>query len=402
MNGLATAAARTLRAGMVVGLAVTLCCAPAHAAAPGHLILNDVQCPSARMCITVGNDVTDPARSRAFAETWNGTAWTSTHAREPAHATSSFLRNVSCPSVRMCAAVGEYDTDADPSGRPYAQTWDGHAWTITTVPKPRGSISGLSAVACATRRACVAAGQAINGQHNNAYSAVWNGRRWRLMPLDHPHPTTYSRIASIFCTGPRHCTGAGEYKLHDSSKSRTWIETFNGSSWTHRPTPNPRSGPNGSTLDGISCATRRSCVAVGHRNKLSNDGSYTIAERSDGNHWKLTASRDQPGADSSVLVDVACPSRRRCAAVGISFITTPTTAGAITETFSAGHWQLSPTPVPPGALDIQPTAVACSRPGVCMSVGNYYDSDPYQRATPPSIPYAVTSNGPAWTLAAAP
>jgi hypothetical protein len=409
MNGFAVAAVRMLRAGTVVVLAGLLCCAPASAsssaAAAQHVILNDVQCPSAKTCMTVGTDVTNHTHSRAFAETWNGTAWTSTQAREPAHATGSYLRSVSCPSSRVCVAVGEYDTDADPSGRPYAQTFNGHTWTITPVPRPRGTLSGLRAVSCATRRACVATGQAIHGEHNNAYSAVWNGHKWRLVRLDRPQPTTYSRIASISCTGPRSCTGAGEYKLHDSAKSRTWIETWNGRKWTHRPSPNPRSGSSGTAFEGISCPTRRSCTAVGHRDKPSNGGSFTVAEHSDGNHWKLTASRDQPGTDSSVLMDVACPSRSRCAAVGISLTSGPAGSfGTITETFSAGRWQLDTSPMPPGAIDLAPqaAAVACAGPDACMTIGNYYDSDPYGRTTPPSIPYALTFNGTAWTLAAAP
>ena len=413
MNGLTAAAARALRACTVVGLAGSLCCAAASvsaqaASAPSAALRNvnlgDVACPSAKMCMTLGSDITGD-HARPFAEIWNGSAWTVTHPREPANATASYLYSVSCPAVRACVAVGDYDTNADPNGRPYAQKWNGHKWTITAVlPEPRNdSFSGLSAVSCASARSCVATGQAIRGGHNNTYTAVFNGHAWRLVPADLPRGTTYSRLASVSCTGPRACTAAGEYQLHETAKSRTLIETFNGQAWTHHATPNPRSGPNGSEFDSVSCATPRACVAVGHRTSLANDGSLTFAERLTGQRWKRTAVRDQTAASSSVLSDVACPSRRRCVAVGISFSDGPPPSSAtLTETFNGTSWRTVATPVPAGAVAVSLDSVACSAPGACMAIGSYYDSDPSVMTTPPSIPVAFTFNGTAWTLAAAP
>jgi hypothetical protein len=203
-------------------------------------------------------------------------------------------------------------------------------------------------VSCSSARSCVAAAQVLRGGHNPTYTAVWNGHAWRLRAPDLPRGTTYSRLAAISCTGPRSCTASGEYQLHEASKSRTLIETWNGRAWTRRATPNPRSGPNGTTFEAIACAARRSCTAVGHRNTLSNDGSFTVAARSNGNRWKLTASRDQPAADTSILTDVACPSRRRCVAVGIAFSSAPQAASALTETWDGAGWRIDATPAPPG------------------------------------------------------
>ncbi len=389
MNGFTAAAAVTLRARKVVGLAGLLCCAiapvPVHAAsapsapAARNVIMGDLSCPSATRCMTVGNDISNLGHARPLAELWNGAKWTATHPREPAHATATRLFGVSCPTRSACIAVGDYDTNADPNGRPYAQTWNGRTWTITPVPEPpNDSFSSLGAVSCSTARSCVATGQVLAGGYNQTYTAVFNGHAWRLEWPRLPGATTYSYLGSVSCTGPRLCTASGEYQVHDSSKSRTLIETWNGRTWTRRATSNPRSGPNGSTLDAVSCATRRSCMAVGHRNKLSNDGSFTVAERFDGHRWTRSPARDLPGTATSTLRDVACPSRRRCVAVGVSFSQTPTqTTSPLSESWSGTSWRIDATPAPAGAIAMSLEAVACSAPNACVAVGDYYASDPY-------------------------
>ncbi len=416
MNGLTTARPRAARAGTVVWLAGMLCCttAPAHAAsappgsaaaqAPRNVIITDVSCPSAARCMTVGNDATGES-SRAFAKLWNGAAWTDTRPRQGARATGSYLFAVSCPSRRVCVAVGDYATDADPLGRPYAQIFSGGKWKITPVPEPpNDSFSALGAVSCASARMCVATGQALRGGHNQTYSVVWNGRAWRIKWPDLPGATTYSRLASVSCTGPRSCTASGEYQQHDSAKSRTLIETWNGRAWTRQRTPNPRSGPNGSTLEGVSCWTRRGCMAVGHANKLSNDGSLTVAARLDGQRWTHSPSLDLAAPATSVLIDVECPSRRACVAAGVSFTHVPTqTQSPLMQTFDGTSWRIDPIPVPAGAFAMGLEAVSCAAPDACMAVGDYNPSDPFIRmASPPSIPVAVTYDGTGWTLAAAP
>ena len=417
MNGLTTARARTLRAGTVVFLAGMLCCAvasgSAHAApapttgaaqAERNVVITDLSCPSADRCMTVGNDASG-TRTRAYARLWNGSAWTDTRPRQGGRGNASYLFAVACPSRRVCVAVGDYETSADPLGRPYAQIFRAGKWKVTPVPEPpNDSFSSLSAVGCASARMCVAVGNALAGEHNQTYSVIWNGRKWRIKRLDLPAATTYSRLASVSCSGPRACTASGQYQTHDSSKSRTLIETWSGRAWTRQRTPNPRSGPNGSVLDGVSCWARRGCMAVGHANKLANDGSLTLAARLAGQRWTRSETLDLAAPATSVLLDVECPSRRSCVAVGVSFSQAPTpTTSPLMQAFDGTSWRIDQTPVPAGAFATSPVAVSCAAPGACMAVGNYNPSDPYLRmASPPSIPVALSYDGTAWTLAAAP
>ena len=418
MNGLTTAPARALRAGTVVFLAGMFCCATAlpsawaasaqaagaAAQAERDVIITGVSCASADRCLTVGNDTTGGS-SRAFAKLWNGSTWTDTRPRQPARAAASYLFAVSCPSRQVCVAVGDYNTTADLHGRPYAQIFSGGTWKIMPVPvPPNDSFSALGAVSCASARSCVATGQALRGEHNQTYSVVWNGRAWRIRWPDLPGTTTYSSLRSVSCTGPRSCTASGEYQQHDSAKSRTLIETWNGRAWTRQRTPNPRSGPNGSTLDGVSCSARRACMAVGHANNLANDGSLTVAARLDGQRWTQSPSLDLAAPATSVLLDVSCPSRRACVAAGVSFTPTPTqTQSPLMQTWDGTSWRIDRIPAPAGAFAMGLEAVSCAAPDACMAVGNSYPSDPFIRmASPPSIPVAVTYDGTAWTLAAAP
>ena len=168
--------------------------------------------------------------------------------------------------------------------------------------------------------------------------------------------------------------------------------------------PEPAVGPERLNADGVSCWARRGCMAVGHRNKLSNDGSLTVAARLDGQRWTDSPSLDLAAPATSVLLDVSCPSRRACVAAGVSFTPTPTqTQSPLMQTWDGTSWRIDQTPVPAGAFAMSLEAVSCAAPDACMAAGDYNPSDPFIRmASPPSIPVAVTYDGTGWTLAAAP
>ncbi len=125
-----------------------------------------VSCASPTSCTAVGSSGDDTPV--ALIEHWNGASWRqqSSSGRFQDYA----LSGVSCPASRACMAVGSsYDGR---SNRPFAEQWQGGAWTTqqTPAPRPQPTITELAgsqllAVSCAFAGACLAVGytRAVNG-----------------------------------------------------------------------------------------------------------------------------------------------------------------------------------------------------------------------------------------------
>ena len=81
---------------------VRLAAGAANAAKPVDR-LAAVSCPTGRMCVAVGTMGNGP---RMLAERWNGRSWSVMRLAQPAGAGGSGLTGVSCTSARACTAVG--------------------------------------------------------------------------------------------------------------------------------------------------------------------------------------------------------------------------------------------------------------------------------------------------------
>jgi hypothetical protein len=215
------------------------------AAAASQADLLGVSCGAANACMAVGTLLSGSPVLKGFplAESWNGTAWTVKATPNPKGATNSNLYAVSCSAASACMAVGMYEDAAAPHGVPFAEAWNGTAWTVMTLPSPGGSGPGLSGVSCASAQACLAAGNVIINGHNNAFSELWNGKNWTIPATPRPTGTTYSLLSGVSCLSATSCTAVGNYQVNNSSKSRTLAEAWNGKSWAIKAAADPKNGP---------------------------------------------------------------------------------------------------------------------------------------------------------------
>jgi hypothetical protein len=112
------------------------------------------------------------------------------------------------------------------------------------------------------------------------------------------------------------------------------------------------------------------CTAVGHFNDAAGTG-LTLAERSNGARWTIQRTLDSPGAASSLLFGVSCPSRDVCVAVG----STTDRAGALTlplaERWTGARWSLQRPPSPTRRLKsiTYLGGVSCPSARFCAAVG---------------------------------
>ena len=190
----------------------------------------------------------------------------------------------------------------------------GVSWSLT-FPLPGGD---LSAVSCVSGSACMTVGSDVGPS-----SLWWNGTRWR------------------------------PYTSRD-------------------PAPN---APNASSLSGVSCTLRSSCIAVGEYDKEGcgsgslgcNDGSLPFAEEWNGIRWKLQATPKPPGAElgrprvpESAFTAISCPSADDCFAVGYDNANHP-----LAEHWNGVRWTVEPTAAVSGLFE----SVSCITASACAAVG---------------------------------
>lgn len=242
------------------------------------------------------------------------------------------LSAVSCGSPLDCVAVGfqpvpgQQFSDAV-EGAVVATSDGGVSWTLVSLPS---GVASLSAVSCATATRCVALGDAPNTPPSSGpvpaepYQAIAistrNGGTTWSSPVTIP-ATNY--VQGLSCSTPSSCVAVGQqFAVNPPGPAIPVAEVTRdgGNEWVGYPLPGRGEEPTG-----ISCASSSRCVAVGavtHGVLSGNTLGYS-----------LPMGAVVPGAlmissDGGVhwslstklgvgnLVGVSCPSPTFCAAVG--------------------------------------------------------------------------------------
>lgn len=286
-----------------------------HPAAPGSgNWLRGVSCLTLANCMAVGSTPFDEPPG-VLAERWQGKSWkvVPVPVPRPAQAGAGLLSGVSCPSVSECVAVGTYHS------APLAETWNGRAWMLARPPSPRRtSASGatLSAVSCATAKSCVAVGAyTLRNGDDAPLAESRSGRRWTLATPPAVEGSSDSALASVSCVSAAYCVAAGEYQT--AAGYFVLIESWNGASWTRMPAPDP-AGSQYSVLTGVSCVSKKRCVAVGGTDVGSGQNMTGLSEVWNGTAWTLAPVRWPRRTGNSFLFSVSCVSARSCMAAGDS------------------------------------------------------------------------------------
>src|SRR5262249_18333629 len=133
--------------------------------------------------------------------------------------------------------------------------------------------TSLSGVSCVSPTGCTVVGTAVsaNGQHSEALSERWNGRRWRMDSLPRLHPTALSALSGISCTSPTACFAVGQRQARPFGSVTTLVERLSRGTWSVQRSDNPHAAlpdhaPNPLTLvafKAVSCSSAASCTAVG-------------------------------------------------------------------------------------------------------------------------------------------
>jgi hypothetical protein len=329
-----------------------------------------VSCASTALCIAVGNYSNRAGRGLALTEDWNGTAWHIQSTPDPHGSPSTSLVAVACPAPDACIAVGRY-TSKKSDELSFGESWNGSKWELQHMPRPAGSVTvTLFALSCSGPTACTAVGTYSTRNGGGAMLAeAWDGHRWTLETVPNPTGGANGRLIGVSCTSAAACTAVGYYAA--SGMAVALAERWNGSEWRVETTATLPTGARAGALTAVSCTSGRACTGVGtYADSIGEQ--VTLAEAWDGSRWKIQATPNPPDAGGLNVSGVSCTAARACTAVGFYYGDNGTSSFA--EARNGDAWALQTVPGPVGATTSGLSAVSCASASACTAVGSYSGS----------------------------
>jgi hypothetical protein len=172
--------------------------------------------------------------------------------------------------------------------------------------------------------------------------------------------------------------------------------------WKATRAPLPSGAATGSMtgLSGVACPSARKCVAVGQYNDSSGDYQGLLLTQHRRSWTAITAPVPAHAAANSgaAITAITCPSARRCVAVGY-WIDSRGNSHLFLLTMRGSSWTAARAPLPAGAradLGAGISVLACPSPTACTAVGVYNDSWGNSHL------FLLTMRGTSWTAATAP
>jgi hypothetical protein len=358
-------------------------------AATSDSALAGTSCVSTAFCMAVGIDDQGLTSSTAqlalgaFSELWNGTAWVLQPVATPSSGAPS-LAGVSCVSPRSCVAVGFVSSNTS-AQKPLVETWNGTSWAVQPAA-PRPATGALTGVDCLSPTFCVAVGYGFRGPTVGAPLAeIWNGQSWRSEPTPKVGRLNSGSFSAVSCAAANDCTAVGEYLVHRVDDDHGILaEHWNGKRWQVRGKLGPASQ---GTLEGVSCLRGAACLAVGAVGLDQGQPGVPIAQRWNGRKWVAMAVGVR--GSGGQLEGISCNSARSCVAVGLQAVGEfaspereglPKSMQLIVEHYDGRRWTPVHVPEVTATFDqfnsrtlatVVPslTSVSCLEAGTCVAVG---------------------------------
>ncbi len=340
-----------------------------NASGAKHSSLYDMSCEpaSTNACTAVGKQTSSGGTSSPYAQYWNGGSWTSQSTATPVGATAAELQADHCLSKTSCVGAGSYTTASGTFS--LVETWNGTSWSIQTTPNPAGATeTRLKGISCKEIMACIAVGYKGSGSSSQPVAIRGNSGTWSLETVPLPAGAVGAELTGVECTSTISCRAVGRY-YPTASTTTYWgmVSTWNGTTWSSEAVPKPSGEPKRSSLLDISCASGSNCTAVGaYMNSSGTQVSYV--ERWNGASWSWQSSPNPAGSTNAVLQNVSCVESSPCVAVG-DWLDSSGVWRPMAQYWSGASWGIESVEVPSGTTFGVFEGVACrSR---CITTGWY-------------------------------
>lgn len=312
-----------------------------------------VSCVTSTSCVAVGG---------ASGLSWNGSAWSLETLPAPKGEgfVKSTLTSVSCTQQVSCMAVGYY-SDFNVPTSPFADLWSGGRWTLETMPAVAGSDQIIiNSVSCASSASCVAVGFWYNSQTSepDPLAELWNGTVWSQIQTSYPSGTSSGQLEAVSCVASAICMAVG------SATSGYLVgEVWDSRGWTPAPMPHVPDA----RLTSVSCTSSAACTAVGQIVKAGPPLALALLWRT--GKWALQALPSPHGAPTTELSGVSCTSTTSCSAIGYYDTASSSIDVPFSESWNGAVWSLAFVPIVKGALDTFMYGITCTTAAQCLAVG---------------------------------
>jgi len=316
-------------------------------------VLNGVSADSATDAWAVGSYHTTAGVDDTLIEQWNGTAWT--QVPSPSPGTGNVLTAVSADSPTDAWAVGSYHTTSGYDT--LILRWNGTAWTQVPSPNPSGfpdnELYGVSALSGTDAWAVGYSEIRSTGQYHTLI-LKWNGTAWTRVPS--PNPSSIdSELYGVSTVSATDAWAAGCYLNKHADASDPLTVKWNGTAWTHVPSPNPSAPGNPTTLSGVSAVSGTAAWAVGSYDATFTGGPQALLLRWNGKAWgqapdaaSSLTNVNQPLVTAVLLDGVSAISATDAWAVGFDLEEAPkrTPAATLTLHRNGKRWSAVDSPNP--------------------------------------------------------
>jgi hypothetical protein len=279
----------------------------------------------------------------------------------PSPTESNYFESVSCSSPTWCAAIGIAPVNS--FDQTLVETWNGTSWSLVQSPNVSTTTTNeLFGVACPSATSCFAVGDYYVGPFYQTLIESWNGNSWSIVPSPNTSTSITNSLEGVTCTSPTSCIAVGI--TNNGTNLQTLVESWDGASWTIVTSPNT-SASQDNLLSSVSCTSSTSCVAAGRYY----NGSYfqTLIESWDGASWTIVPSQNTSPGQSNVLTSVSCPTTTSCMAAGEYY--DGSHQRTLIESWDGNSWTIVPSPNTSSTLNNVLRGISCSSPSNCLTVG---------------------------------
>jgi len=374
--------------------------------------LQGVSCSSGQACMAVGYVSTgftetdtegDTGGITPLAERWDGRSWALSMPQQTSPGgTGAALNAVSCSSARACTAVGftQLSGYEGPEDEELVERWNGSGWTV-------GRFSGagdLTAVSCPSARACIAVGTRTDlyGSPPAAVSARWDGKRWLAEPIALQRQWYETSLNGVSCSSATSCLAVGYFRSGSGCSDghaagpctrKALVEQWNGHSWTVESAPRPP-GARSVSVDQISCSSIGRCTGIGTFTRRRNQ-SVPFSAQWTGGVWISRRMPNPHGAKTVQIEGLSCTSATACTLVA-GLTTNAGTAGLFAERSNGSRWSIQPISQPEEAQSAILAGISCVSQRDCTAVGTFTNS------AGAAFPLAESRRHATWSMQQAP
>ena len=334
-----------------------------------------ISCASPTACLSVGvhEDGSSSSSSVApFAARLHAGTWKAVPVKAPKGANFAVPAGVSCKAATSCLVVGVALRNSVPGIVPFALAWNGTTLTpIAGPPLPAHTFGQATAVSCVAVNSCVVIGSAtnMNTDANVQIIWTWNGTAWTRTTVPDADPGTMTEFSALHCFSLTSCVviGDGPVTASSSGADTPVAASWNGTAFTDLNAPQP-SGVSMAVFNGLSCVSARSCVVVGSGYTGSaGTPSRAFAEVWNGKTWTVTKWSGPKGDTQAELLDVSCTSAVRCIAVGGHG--TPKAGAPAALAWTGSKWTVLKVAGPGQGKAAAFEAISCPVNGKCITTG---------------------------------